>query len=232
MSSAAIHPVKTDRHEPAQSPLARWQAWRWVSLALCAATLVVLGLFGQRETDWSDFRDQLASGSVSSVVAQGAATDDQLSTDASGYSTVRLVYRDGLVRRFTEVRQYYGADAAGRGGDDSIQGSVASALAEIHLGVEVTYADFPNGTSSVGKYHLESAYAWPLLALAPLLTLFVIITGPEPRFATKWAWFWLMTGWAAPVAAIAYLLLADGHVPGRRRLHGGWAFIIAMVFLH
>ncbi|QOR69839.1 hypothetical protein IM660_14415 [Ruania alkalisoli] len=75
--------------------------------------------------------------------------------------------------------------------------------------------------------------------------LIVLATGPQPWFATRWAWFWL--GAAIPVLWLAFLLfeprplwhsarLASAErepVPNPedqdRRLTGGWAFLIAGV---
>lgn len=74
-----------------------------------------------------------------------------------------------------------------------------------------------------------------LIALAVLVALTAtIIASPEPRFATRWAWFWL-AAYVWP-AAVAYLLLEPTaawrrepvRAPGRR-LTGGWAFLIGVL---
>lgn len=65
-------------------------------------------------------------------------------------------------------------------------------------------------------------------------TLCLIVLGPEPWRATRWAWFWLL-GLGAPVVMVVYLLLAgptSAVPPPRdtsRRLTGGWAFLISVV---
>lgn len=79
-----------------------------------------------------------------------------------------------------------------------------------------------------------SSYGAPdaLLALAVLVALTAaIISGPEPRLATRWAWFWLVA-YVWP-AAVVYLLLEptaawrrEPVAAPRRRLTGGWAFLI------
>lgn len=68
---------------------------------------------------------------------------------------------------------------------------------------------------------------------AELAVLVLLIGGPQPRFATKWAWFWLLgAGW--PV--VAFLLLepvpawqAAPAAARQSRLTGGWAFLIAVL---
>ena len=74
-----------------------------------------------------------------------------------------------------------------------------------------------------------------LLALGTLGgALVLLVAGPEPRLATRWAWFW-MTGGAWPVW-LAYLLLEPTPAWSRRtvvgpvrRLTGGWAFLAQML---
>ncbi len=69
--------------------------------------------------------------------------------------------------------------------------------------------------------------------LASLVTLVLLVTGPQPRWATKWAWFWLLgTG---PMSAVFLLVepvpvWENGPLPARpTRLTGGKAFLLALV---
>lgn len=72
-----------------------------------------------------------------------------------------------------------------------------------------------------------------LVALGLLLGwLCVLVAGPAPWRATRWAWFWL--GFP-PFGLLAHLLLS-GPTPGlpaprdpERRLTGGWAFLVYVV---
>ncbi len=70
--------------------------------------------------------------------------------------------------------------------------------------------------------------------LAPLVTLFVLIVGPQPRWATRWAWFWLFS--AGPMMLVFVLLepiplWRRTPVPPRaRRLTGWWALLAVMLF--
>jgi hypothetical protein len=85
--------------------------------------------------------------------------------------------------------------------------------------------------SGLGSYDAPDA----LIALAVLVALTAtIIAGPEPRLATRWAWFWLVA-YVWP-AAVVYLLLEPtaawrrepARAPGRR-LTGGWGFLIGLL---
>jgi hypothetical protein len=59
----------------------------------------------------------------------------------------------------------------------------------------------------------------------------LLMIGPHPWRATRWAWFWLLL---PPVGNVVFLLLS-GPTPGvprprnpRRRLTGGWAFWLSL----
>lgn len=59
----------------------------------------------------------------------------------------------------------------------------------------------------------------------------LLLAGPQPWRATRWAWFWLLL---PPVGGIVFLLLS-GPTPGipaprnhHRRLTGGWAFLLSL----
>ena len=79
-------------------------------------------------------------------------------------------------------------------------------------------------------------YVPPWLAVCSLLSavvvLVLLVQGPWPWRATRWAWFWLISN---PLTLLAFLLLS-GPTPGvraprdaGRRLGGGWAFVISSV---
>ncbi|OLT23438.1 hypothetical protein BJF81_11055 [Ornithinimicrobium sp. CNJ-824] len=69
-----------------------------------------------------------------------------------------------------------------------------------------------------------------LPAVVGVLWLLVLAAGPEPRHATRFAWFWLALSPLVLLAVPAYLVLgARGAQEGRRRLTGGWAFLLTLV---
>jgi len=76
-------------------------------------------------------------------------------------------------------------------------------------------------------------FSWDESALVSLAILVLLIIGPQPRWATKWAWFWLLG--LGPMSVV--FLLAEP-VPVWQsspaylrpsRLTGGWAFLL-MIF--
>src|SRR5699024_9313543 len=73
-----------------------------------------------------------------------------------------------------------------------------------------------------------------LLALTlGLVTLGLVVSGPRPRRANRWAWFWMLV--LSPLGLALYL--AFGGPAGRREppppgipyMRGGWGFIAALV---
>lgn len=81
---------------------------------------------------------------------------------------------------------------------------------------------------------VDSSSTNPITIFGSLAALCLIIVGPQPRLATKWAWFWLSLplslGWAV-FALIEPTLLTTGRPVLTRasRLTGGPAFLIAIV---
>ena len=68
-----------------------------------------------------------------------------------------------------------------------------------------------------------------------VVAVLLLATVPEPRWATRWAWFW---AFITPLGVVALPLFALGSVPlpGRpaprppgHRLTGGWAFLLVNV---
>ena len=65
-------------------------------------------------------------------------------------------------------------------------------------------------------------------------TVLLAGSGPEPWRGTRWAWTWL-TLFGGPLGCLGFFLLGGPfgllppRDPGRRRLSGGWAFLIALV---
>lgn len=94
-------------------------------------------------------------------------------------------------------------------------------------------AGWLRGTWHVSEHAFPGlSLAWSFAGFAGLATLILLIGGPQPRLATKWAWFWLLG--IGPLS-LAFLLLEPVPVwqrealPARNRLTGGWGFVIALV---
>jgi hypothetical protein len=80
---------------------------------------------------------------------------------------------------------------------------------------------------------LDPGVTWPVGALVAVVGLLWLVGGPQPRLATRWAWFWL--AWNVPLLWLAFVVLEPvplwrrRAVPGRpRRLGGGWAFVLGI----
>lgn len=80
---------------------------------------------------------------------------------------------------------------------------------------------------------LRSGTTWYIGGFAGVAALAWLVLGPQPRLATRWAWFWLAGG--VPLRWLAFVVLepvplwrrAPLLAPGRR-LTGGWAFLLSV----
>lgn len=205
--------------------------WRRVRLALAAAWIVVLGLLlavGTHEASWGALQTSLSDGRVTSVQVVG-----ELEPGSTGYSLAEVLWRDGVLQHRTEVMQV-SADLVDSGGAPSssvqVTGGVGDRLRTEHPGLALEQVSRPDVTSELFGWQVT----WPLGAVAlsvALLTLMLIL-GPTPWWATRWAWFWLGTN---PVGVMAFLVLS-GPTPGvpapddpASRLTGGWALLLSLL---
>lgn len=222
---------RTDEPPAVPTVSSGWGTWRVVLLAWLGVVVVTVLLTGTRPASLSDLQRGLASGEVTAVTLVGA-----LEPGAVGRTQVEILWHDGLLARYTTMQQYRGV-TDGQLRDDvtvastDLAGELAAAtptgdldvVAEPFHGVCSTAVHgwcVPAGTTL-------AAVAWGMVAFVTL------VAGPEPRRATRWAWFWLLTGLGPGVLA-AYLLVglpragAPLQPPGRR-LTGGWAFLIGLL---
>lgn len=78
------------------------------------------------------------------------------------------------------------------------------------------------------------AYTNPVTIFGSIAAFCLIVAGPQPRLATRWAWFWLSLplslGWAV-FALVEPAMLVTGRplLTRATRLTGGPAFLIAIV---
>lgn len=92
-------------------------------------------------------------------------------------------------------------------------------------GAEVVERDWQPATGGI---------RWELGGIAWLGGLLLLVGGPQPRLATRWAWFWLALH--VPPAMLAFVLLEPvpwgrrrPAPPAARRLTGGWAFLLSFL---
>lgn len=211
----------------------RWDVFRWVLLVGWIAVAVAIPLSSTRTSTWADLVDRVESGKVTAV-----QVSRELPAGRDGEVTVHLRWRDGHWRHVTEVtqvsedREFELVD-----NDRSTETLTTSPTAELkgfQPDLVVSELDVPD--HELARF-LGFEFTWVLTIAAVVLTvagLVLLVLGPNPWRATRWAWFWLMG--LPPVAALFVLL--SGPVPGlpppRRpldRLTGGWAFFISVVLL-
>lgn len=200
-------------------------ALAWVVFTVNAATAA-------EEATVADFEGDLLRGRVTAVEVVRADPDD------GGQGSLGLRWDAGLVDSFAR----YEYDQAR--GVDEVAPLLAQARADgvpVHV---VLLGDYPETVTAEGT--LVTMFG-PWVSLASLLVIGVsvmsLITSPQPWFATKWAWFWLV--WAVPVLWVAFFVLeprplrlsarlAAARVRptplvggAEQRLTGGWAVVIA-----
>jgi len=200
----------------------------WALLICCFALLIIGLVLGERTSTYGELRQDVASGDVDSVVVTGGTTAPFI-----GRMTATVHWRDGLFRyqapvveqhpqRRTETRAgvpvVYSVerDLAGRGG---------------LVSVERRPHDFPDYNEIYG-WRLPHWTEAATLAIG-VTGLLLLIAGPQPRRATRWAWFWLMS--VAPPAGFLAFLVLSGQLSLRPqadvapRLTGGFAFVLAVL---
>ncbi|KAE8764479.1 hypothetical protein [Georgenia thermotolerans] len=158
----------------------------------------------------------LEAGSVASVTLQRPA-----GPDASGGFVVAWTTTGGHRAYATYVVPDASVES-GPTGDEQVLAAVDRSPRPVALTVQ----DMPILPDS-------GPLGW-LAGLACFAALCLLIAGPQPHLATKWAWFWLA---GATPLWIAFLLLEP--VPAwsraapapRRRLTGGWAFVLSLTLL-
>lgn len=107
----------------------------------------------------------------------------------------------------------------------------AESAVPVQLRQAAASAPRPVAITTVRQTLPHSYTDWRVVSL--LLTLVLLVAGPDPSLATRWAWFWL--GMAVPVSWAVFLLAEPWFSRGRtgrvgiRRLTGGWALLLGLV---
>lgn len=200
-----------------------WDRWRYaLALAWLVVAVGVVAL-GEREASWSELKGLVAAGDVEAVRVTG-----ELAGSARGYSVVELGWRDGLLGYRAEAVQVSGREKPPVvNGLPVLRSAPTAQLRALDPDLEVTHRAFRADGGEMLGWRIPNALGLATLVLA-VLWLGVLVVGPQPWRATRWAWFWLAF---PPVGVLAHLLLS-GPTPGvpapgepDRRLTGGWAFL-------
>jgi hypothetical protein len=217
---------------PGRTPYDEWRDrhWRLVGLLLGVMVVVTVALMvtmGTRPATYGDLLDDVASSKVREVQVVGAdapAPGDRVE--------LRWTVLAGVLDQYTvvQVGGHRGHDAW----DEPVfvsSGDPQRTLRSINQDVIISSGSSAHDPSfTFMEWRVPGPLA--LLALAIWLgVLLLIIGGPEPWRATRWAWgwAWLLTG---PLGSVAYLLLGGpsglaAPRPRHRRITGGLALVLA-----
>jgi hypothetical protein len=193
--------------------------------------LAVLPFAGERTAEWSDLQSLVRAGTVTEVQVDG-----ELAASSTGFATVGIHWHRGLLDYVTTVRQVRGDESgdALRSADVSavLHSAPGARLAALQPGLHISRAERESyADATMLGFQVPEILALVCWALM-LLGMGILVLGPAPWRATRWAWFW----WLGNPVGVAAFLLASGPVPGLptpsnpdRRLTGGWSFLLMLV---
>ena len=216
--------------DPSWPPVLRWIG---SVLLVCWVALIAAAVFGVDHTSTlSDLDRGIASGDISVVHVSGG-----LPADAQGYGRLTIRWREGVLSHRVDLREARPFRAAPR--NDGVQVVTPGAVDRLrtaHPSLRVIRDSSQWEPDFEGEmFRLRFPAGWVYLGLLTMVaTLGLLIAGPEPWRATRWAWFWVF-GIATPLGVVAYLILggptrlSTRPPAGAKRLTGGWAFILSVV---
>lgn len=224
-----VDPVRSGR--PVWGPVV--SGVRWALIICWVLVLAGVVLVGERPSSLARLEADVAVGEAQAVRVVGG-----LRPGGTGSSVAEVHWRRGAFGYWTEVIEARPRRAAlrrssGDGVTAVITGDVGTRLAALDPDLHVVRAGTPRFTAEFLGWRLPGWLGGSALFLS-FCTLGLLIGGPEPWRATRWAWFWLLTA-PVPVAALAFLLLAGPTplIPAPRRpanrLTGGWAFLMSVM---
>ena len=195
--------------------------------------LAALPLVGERGSTWHDVEHLVRTGQVHEIRISG-----ELAPGNHGFSTVYVRWHRGGLDHVTVVLQATSrkVGTSNAGGDHvtaTLYRMPSEVLRNLQPALRVSRDDRMSAGSRVLGFEIPSWLigTWLMLSVAGVSLL---VGGPQPWWATRWAWLWLGAV-SFPIAGAAFLLLS-GPTPGvpkpqnaNRRLTGGWAFLIAFL---
>ena len=209
-----------------------WGTWRTVLLVVLGVILVGTWMTATRPASLGDLQRALGAGQVTKVNLVG-----ELPPGASGVTTVDIEWEGGLLDSYATVWQ----ESPGVAHQDT---SSSYPVVGLDLREELSAAT-PTGELVMTSEDVRTGsqgilFGWRVATWVALVAFVwsatvvtTLITGPEPRRATRWAWFWLLLG-TGPFALVLYPLVGLPRVgqpsdATGRRLPGGWAFLITVL---
>lgn len=203
----------------------------WLVLAVWVAGLVAALFLGHRTAPFSDLKTAIVTDWVDTVEVSGSLDDG-----ARGFEVVEVRWQRGWLRFSTLVveEQPHGAAGSAVRRDDEITAVVDRPVAEVvhDLDPAVTVTEVPRDPGAATLLGLDTP-VWADVTLVTALgtMLGLLATGPQPRGATRWGWFWLML-LAPPIGFFGYLMISGVLYrprpprPDLVGLRGPWAFLI------
>ncbi len=232
--------IETPVARPPQTAYDEWRTRRWTMTGRAVAllwmvALLMIVLAGERRSDLGVLHGGLADGSVSEVRVTGLPEGGV----TNGFATVRLSWDSRFLHRYTEIMAVSSGRTASRAQNSAqlpvVVGDPVATLEDLRPDVGIVRDEHRSGNFwETGGWTL---HGWPgtLIGLTFVATLLLLLGGPQPWRATRWAWFWIVL--ALPLlGAVAYVLFGGpfAAVPPNdreRRLSGGWAFLIGLFLL-
>ena len=210
-----------------QAPTDRqyWTAVRLLLAGIVVVMLVLAGALHRTDAPLQALYDDVAAGRTEAVQIVGGLASGE------GYASQRLSWRTGLrwwTAEVVAVRGDVGQQSLPTG--ERTTDDVASELRSLAPDLTLQVQPYETGSTTVLGLRGPSWLGVPLLVLG-LLGLGLLVGGPQPWRATRWAWFWLLS---APLGVLAFLLLS-GPTPGlpaprdpARRLSGLAGFVLSL----
>jgi hypothetical protein len=221
---------------PPPTPQRAHDSSSWVRLALFSGWVLVALMtagIGERASDFGHLNNALSDGRVVRISVSG----EGLGPTGSGQVTQDVHWREGPIRRVSTVsvrspgKEEDTSTADGEERETITAKDVGTYLTERYPQLTVTRSRYVESSNSRLGWRIPQWLAMLGFGIS-LATLLVLISGPQPWRATRWAWFWI---WGTPIGTPIYLLLS-GPTPllptprfPARRLTGGWAFLLACV---
>jgi len=201
------------------------------ALIACWTLLIALTLaLGERSTSWGRLEGDVAAGQVQSVRVVGG-----LGPGRTGWATAEVHWRRGPFGHEVEVlearpRRAARDDAAADG--HVVTRDIGARLSRLQPGLKVVREPWTSESgASLWGWHVPNWLG--LSAILVLLgALWLVVNGPGPWRATRWAWFWLL---ASPIGVLGFLVLSGPTPPLRapsaadRALTGGRALLLSIL---
>ncbi|RMB61780.1 hypothetical protein EAX62_03945 [Tessaracoccus antarcticus] len=205
---------------------------RWWTLVVWIFVMAVAVTIGSRTGQLSDLESDLKAGGVTSVMVTPG-----LPPGAEGVTTQSVFWRSGVLNHRADVLMITPGDeslASPSSGDMAVRWGydIAQHITDEDSAVLITR--IPQRSSYGVVYGFEVPMWLLVFALAGAVGTFtVLVSGPQPWRATRWAWLWIII--SAGIGPPLFLILAGPTPPLRspreqhRRLTGGWAFVVALL---